>query len=114
MSMNIKINSISFSKEELLSSIKKSKLETIKHIKSITNIGLKDAKEIVDSLDDDPNCYDNIDVKKEVVSFSKNENIINKEDRKGAHFIQNKKALNKYIIFGLILIVIILIGLLIK
>lgn len=110
--MHIKINESSFSKEELLTIIKTSKLEAIKYIKENTGIGLKDAKDIVDSLDENPNCFDNKTIRKGTTSsFNKEKedfSISEEKGNKGNHFIKSNHSLKKYFIFGIILIVILI------
>ncbi|MFS4491715.1 ribosomal protein L7/L12 [Maribacter sp. 2308TA10-17] len=63
--MKIIINDIEFPKEELLKLIRESKIQAIKMVLEATNIGLKDAKDIIDDLANDPNCYDSKHIIKE-------------------------------------------------
>lgn len=112
--MNIIINDKVVSKVELLQLIKKSKLKAIKSLRKFANIGLKDAVFIVESLDNDPNYFDDNPVKvtpsgylenetiKEDVKISNSTNGSNfKSPRAGTHFLKPNRS-NKLVVFGLI------------
>lgn len=73
--MSIRINHHEFNKEGLLNIIKTNKLQAIIHIRSITNIGLKDAKDIVEHLNANPNYYDNAALTLNTKPFEEGENF---------------------------------------
>ena len=118
--MEIKINDKEFSKEELIALIKKNKLQAIIHVRNIVNIGLKDAKEIVENLDSDPNYYDNVVVEKEhrfpvlgekVGIGLRNENEeatqpVTRERKVGSHIIKTDNSTNSIWIFALFIILV--------
>jgi hypothetical protein len=119
--MDIKINNKKFPKSDLIKLIARNKLQTIIHIRSIVNIGLKDAKKIVENLEENPNYYDNTVIKIAEKEFVEGETIshdvknigdekLNIRERKiGSHIIKNKDKNRKWIyLSGLIFIIIIL------
>ncbi len=55
--MNITINEQRFDKGDLLTLINENQLQAIAFLRSNANIGLKDAKQIVDNLAADPDYY---------------------------------------------------------
>lgn len=112
--MNIIINDKAVPKTELLQLIKKSKIRAIKRLKKYAQIGLKDAKDVVDNLAMNPNHYDNLAFEKSTVGEKGLGSII--EDLKnsqkegdsnhrrpiaGSHFLKPKRS-NKLLFFGLI------------
>jgi hypothetical protein len=119
--MDIKINNKKFPKSDLIKLIARNKLQTIIHIRSIVNIGLKDAKKIVENLEENPNYYDNTVIKIAEKEFVEGETIshdvknigdekLNIRERKiGSHIIKNKDKNRKWIyLSGLIFIIILL------
>ncbi|AXT60371.1 hypothetical protein D1816_08405 [Aquimarina sp. AD10] len=103
--MDIKINDKKFPKEDLIKLIAKSKLQTIVHIRSITNIGLKDAKEIIENLEKNPDYYDNSVIKIIEREFIEGEKITfdfkntkrqksksNIEKKVNSHIIKNENS----------------------
>ena len=125
--MNIKINDDECPKEQLLGLIERNKIQAIIFIRNIVNIGLKDAKEIVDNLDHNPNYYDNITIKKITKDFIENEQMIvdvknddnkgpsiNEERKKGSHFIKRNNSSRGLIIFGLFFLIVLLVYFLTK
>ncbi len=55
--MNITIYEQRFDKRDLLTLVNGNQLQTIAFLRNNTNIGLKDAKQIVDNLAADPDYY---------------------------------------------------------
>jgi len=119
--MDIKINNKKFPKSDLIKLIARNKLQTIIHIRSVVNIGLKDAKKIVENLEENPNYYDNTVIKIAEKEFVEGETIsldvknigdekLNIRERKiGSHIIKNKDKNRKWIyLSGLIFIIILL------
>ena len=100
--MNIEINGKVFVKENLVALIKKSKLKTIAHLRSTTNISLKDAKDIVDNLEADPNYYDST-MEGEAITIglkgAAGSDSNRNEDRKaGPRIIKNEQANRKWLV----------------
>ena len=125
--MDIKINDKKFLKDDLITLIAKSKLQTIIHIRNIVNIGLKDAKEIVENLEENPNYYDNSVIKIAEKEFIEGEtitldlknttdkNLNNREKKVGSHIIKNENTNKKWIyVLGLIFIITLLYFLMIE
>lgn len=93
--MEIRINKKSFIKSELIHLVKENKLQAIIHIRNTVNISLKDAKEIVENLDINPNYYDNttITIAEKDIEIGESINIDIKEKKKEA--IINPKVKNE-------------------
>lgn len=102
--MKIKINNQEFYKSELLKLVNKSKLEAIHYIRSTSNISLKEAKEIIENLEKNPDYFDNKH------SESQSKNI---ERKVGSHIIK-KDNKNKIWFFITLLILASLLYLLIN
>jgi len=56
--MTFKINTQEFLIPEILDLIQTSKLQAIVHLRSVANIGLKDAKELIENLEQNPKSFD--------------------------------------------------------
>ena len=107
-------------KEKLLRLIKQSKLEAIKFLKNLIKIGLKDSKEIIDNLAENPDYYeDNIiktrnDHNKEIEESS----ITNRDkntSKRGSHFIEEDASKKRqFLFYGVILIVVIIVYLFLR
>lgn len=100
------INDNELNKKTILTFIKENKIiSAIKYVRDFANIGLKDAKDIVDNLAKDENFYDN----KKII-LNKRKSIINKikksKKRKGNHVI--KKSNNQYKIIVIFILIIFL------
>ncbi|APG65325.1 hypothetical protein LPB136_08155 [Tenacibaculum todarodis] len=106
--MKIQINNKQFDKSELIKLIAKNKLQVIIHIRNVANIGLKDAKEIVENLYKNPNYYDNSVIKIAEKDFSEKESIIldrknntterilNTHKKFGSHIVKNQSIAKKW------------------
>ncbi len=107
--MIIKINNIDINKHELLHLIYSGKkLNAIKLVKTKTRLGLKECKDIVDNLSDNPNIYYGKDYKSEtdyIESFKSPKRAIK---NKGSHIIPTKSNTKNYIILILVLAIIVL------
>lgn len=105
------IDDVFLSKKELLNLIEESKLKAIKYLKSTVGIGLKEAKEIVDSLAVNPDYYKGGIIKTISSDRQKVEksSLIKKKKQTGSHFIKEDNKNKKYFIFGVGFIIVILI-----
>lgn len=56
--MTFKINTQEFLISEILDIIQTSKLQAIVHLRSVSNIGLKDAKDVIENLEHNPKSFD--------------------------------------------------------
>lgn len=115
--MDIIINNQKLSKEDILALISKNrKIQAIKLVRDKTGITLKDAKHIIDNLDDDSSYYDNqeatyssrqekfIDAKRE-----KNISLISKKRKTDADFVRKNNQSRKLFLFvGLAILFILL------
>jgi len=133
----MKINDKEFPKEELLKLLKKSKTQAIVFIRKIVNIELKEAKVIIDNLEKDPNYYDSVNKKKrakkiveilEMIAEVKNvenkgistnrdrmeSSPINRDKKKGSHFIKSSNPFIKGKIFWIFSLILILVYFLLK
>ncbi|MFK7832426.1 MAG: hypothetical protein AB8B52_04045 [Winogradskyella sp.] len=108
--MNFKINNIDINTLELLELINSGKtLEAIKLIKAKTRIGLKECKNIVDNLIENPNFYDDKDYDSErdyIEDFGKPKK---RQRNRGQHILENKSNTNNYLVIAVILVLIILV-----
>jgi hypothetical protein len=109
--MKIIINSIELNKYELLHLINSGKkLSAIKLVKTKTNMGLKECKDVIDNLSDNPNFYDDNDYVLEtdfVEAYEKPKRI---QSRKGSHVINsNTTNYKNYVILFLLLCIIVLV-----
>lgn len=107
--MIIRINNIELNKYELLHLINSGKkLNGIKLVKDKTKMGLKECKDVIDNLTDNPNFYDGNDYMPETDFV----NIIEKSEIKrttgGSHILEHKSNTKNYIIIILLLALIIL------
>lgn len=117
--MYIIINDKQFPKKELIRLIKESRLQAIIHIRTTVQIGLKDAKEIIENLDKDSNYYDHVSVKKATIDVIANEtvsidlknnksqisNTTKKENKAGSHILKKDSGTNKKWIYFFVLII---------
>jgi len=107
--MILKINNIEINKYELLHLINNGKkINAIKLVKDKTKMGLKECKDIVNNLSDNPNFYDGKDYKPEtdyMETFEKSKRPLKK---RGSHIIENKSNSKNYIILILLLVSIVL------
>ncbi|WP_299765631.1 ribosomal protein L7/L12 [uncultured Dokdonia sp.] len=116
--MSISINNIRINKTEILSLINsQKKLSAIKRVREQLHVGLKEAKDIVDHLDEDPNYYDGknhmIDmIPRELFNDSnsiKTSQTVKSHQQKRTPFIERRKTgFKTYIILFLIGCIIIL------
>lgn len=107
-------------KEKLLRLIKQSKLEAIKFLKNLIKIGLKDSKEIIDNLAENPDYYEDNIIKtrnghnKEIEESS----ITNRDknaSKRGSHFIEEDASKKRqFLFYGVILIVAIIVYLFLR
>ena len=115
--MKIQINDKKFHTDDLIELIARNKLQAIIHIRSVTNIGLKDAKEIVENLEENPNYYNNSVLRITEREFNVKESItldykqttdikLNRDKKVGSHIIKNENP-NKIWIYAIGLLVII-------
>lgn len=74
--MKIKIDNKEFLKNDLLKLIKQNKIQAIIHVRGIINMGLKEAKEIIDNLEENPDYYDDTIITRENKNFTERESII--------------------------------------
>ena len=89
--MDIRINDKKISKDAFLQLIANNKLQAIIFIRNIVNIGLKDAQEIVENLEGDPNYYDNAVVRIDEKEFVVGESITLDIDNTPAEKIDDNK-----------------------
>lgn len=98
--MYITINDEKFPKDDLINLIAQNKLQAIIHIRNIVNIGLHDAKEIVEHLEENPNYYDNSMIKIAEREFVEQETVtldlkdttiknVNQEKKDSPHVIKH-------------------------
>ncbi|WP_299685678.1 ribosomal protein L7/L12 [uncultured Dokdonia sp.] len=116
--MKISINNTLLNKTEILSLINnQKKLSAIKLVREQLQVGLKEAKDIVDYLDEDPNYYDGknhtIDmIPRELFKDSNNiktSQTIKSHQQQKTPFIERSKTGSKtYIIIFLVVIIMIL------
>lgn len=112
--MNIIINDKAVPKTELLQLIKKSKIRAIRRLRKYAQIGLKDAKDVVDNLAKNPNHYDNlafetpkVDEKglgssiDDLKNSQKEEASSQRKPIAGSHFLKPNRS-NKLLFLGLI------------
>lgn len=114
--MYIKINNKKFPKSDLIKLIATNKLQAIVHIRNIVNISLKDAKEIIENLENNTDYYDNSVIKiaekefvdEEIIAMKQTTNSSNdREKRSSSHIIKNDNRNKKWIyVIGLIFIII--------
>jgi hypothetical protein len=103
------INNIEINKYELLHLINSGKIiNAIKLVKTKTRLGLKECKDIVDNLIDDPNFYDENDYKPVTEVLKAYNKPIMKRPKKGSHIIENKSNTKNYIIVFLLLCIVVL------
>ena len=107
--MILKINNIEINKYELLHLINRGKkLHAIKLIKTKTRLGLKECKDIVDNLSENPTFYDGQDYRPETGYTETFEKPTRSRNNRGSHIIENKSNSKNYIILILLLVSIVL------
>ncbi|OIQ22795.1 hypothetical protein [Lacinutrix sp. MedPE-SW] len=111
MSNQLKINGKILNKAKVLNLIEKnSTIEAVKYVKDETNLSLKDSKDIVDNLLENPEFYGGAENTIIEPTITERNLIVKNKERnfKGSHVLKNKqtKAKNSIIIFLLIVVLI--------
>ncbi|RLJ64526.1 ribosomal L7/L12-like protein [Lacinutrix venerupis] len=118
MSNQLTINTITLDKSKLIDLINnKKQLEAIKYIKEETGLGLKDCKDIVDNLYENPDYYGGAENTIIEPTIKKRNTIVKNNDRdyKGGHIIQDKpNDIKKTMLFIGVLIISIVVYFLFK
>lgn len=109
--MNITINNIEINKYELLHLINSGKkLSAIKVVKTKTRMGLKECKDVIDNLSDNPNFYDDNAYIPERAFVEDYEKLKIKQPKRENHVIKsNTSNYKNYIILFLLLCIVVLI-----
>lgn len=109
--MKIIINNIELNKYELLHFINNGKkLNAIKLVKTKTNLGLKECKDVINNLTDDPNFYDNNAYVSKTGFIDAYEKSKKTTSRKVSHIIKsNPTNYKNYVILFLLFFVVVLI-----
>jgi len=103
--MKIIINNVELNKYELLHLINNGKsLSAIKLVKDKTEMGLKECKDVIDNLSDDPYFYDSNDFIPEISFVEVNEKPKAQQPKRGNHVIKNNNSNYKnYVILFLLI-----------
>ncbi|WP_299121574.1 hypothetical protein [uncultured Winogradskyella sp.] len=109
--MIIRINNIELNKYELLHLINSGKsLSAIKLVKDKTNMGLKECKDVIDNLIENPNFYDGKDYIPETKILKAYNKPIKQRSKRGSHIIKsNNSNYKNYVIIFLLLCIVILV-----
>ena len=108
--MSLIINNVVLNKEEILALIhNNSKIQAIKYVRDSTKLGLKESKDIVDNLADDPNFYDGKINTAEIPDIRFSEQPSTKKPFRGNHIKSNRSPqIKNYVIVFLLLCILFL------